>query len=346
VASLLLAAPLLASSSQATSGQSPSPSAVTADSTSAVIARVVDQVSPAVVVIDVTLADGSRGTGSGVILDPDGLILTNRHVAGDAASLAVTLADGRVFDGTVAGIDTLTDFAFVRIKATDLPTAQLGDSSKLQVGQLAIAIGDPLGQFPGTVTVGVVSGLDRTLTVADETTGEPQTLRHAIQTDASINPGNSGGPLVDDAGRVVGIDTAGSGAAQGIGFALPIDIAKPIIAQVRAGKAIARPFIGISYVDITGQVAEDADLPVTDGAWIHTDPSADKPAVVKGGPGDKAGLKEGDIITAVGDTRIDRDHQLDTLLLQHAPQDVVTLTVLRSGKERQVDVTLGERPAA
>ena len=172
------------------------------------------------------------------------------------------LADGRTFDGTVAGIDTYTDLAFVKIDATGLPTAQLGDSSALQLGQLAVAMGDPLGQFPGSVTSGIVSGLDRTVVVSDQTGSNPNRLVHLIQTDAAINPGNSGGPLLDGDGKVIGIDTAEAGSAQGIGFAIPIDLAKPIITQVQAGKDIARPWIGIRYQPLDAQIAKDNKLSV------------------------------------------------------------------------------------
>ena len=290
-----------------------------------------------------------QGTGSGVIIDPSGLILTNRHVAGDATSVTVTLADGRQFPGKTVGVDTLTDFAFVKIDATDLPTATLGDSSGLQVGQLAIAIGDPLGQFPGSVTTGIVSGLDRTIDVASETGGAGTTLRHLIQTDASINPGNSGGPLLDGDGKVVGIDTATSASAQGIGFALPIDLAKPIITQVLAGKPIERPWIGIQYLGLDAQSAKDNKLTVNNGAWIHSESatgSTTNPSpVVAGSPAETAGLKDGDIIVSLDGQAIDGQHQLDMLLLQHAPGDKVTLSVLRDGKTISIDLTLGTRPA-
>jgi S1-C subfamily serine protease len=343
---------------------SPAPSGAPAagtsalDPTSKIVSDVVRSVAPAVVVLDLTIGDTAStqgggfsgapiasGTGSGVIIDPDGLILTNRHVAGGATTITATLADGRQFDGKLVGVDPLTDFAFVRIDATDLPAAHLGTSADLSVGQLAIAIGDPLGEFPGTVTVGVVSGLDRTIPVADQMTGATTVLRHLIQTDASINPGNSGGPLVDANGRVIGIDTAASGAAQGIGFALPIDLAKPIIEQVKAGQDISRPWIGIQYQEITGQVQKDQSLPVGQGAVIESNGQSGQPAVLPQSPARDAGLREGDIITAMDGTAIDRDHQLDLLLLAHAPGDTVTLTVLRDGKTMQVDVTLGNRPA-
>ncbi len=346
------------------------PAAVTADAAgdNETIIDVVEKVAPAVVTINVTSnvtesqAPGQngqngpqgfvqQGTGSGVIITADGLILTNHHVVEDADKVSVVLADGRSFDGTVAGIDTYTDLAFVKIDATDLPTAELGDSSTLRLGQLAIAMGDPLGEFPGSVTAGIVSGLDRTVVVSDQTSGGASRLTHLIQTDAAINPGNSGGPLLDGDGKVIGIDTAQAGSAEGIGFAIPIDLAKPIIEQVKAGQDIARPWIGIYYQPIDAQVAKDNDLSVTEGAWIHVSQDSqsgqtDVPdVIVADSPAAKAGLKADDIITAIDGQQIDQEHPLDLVLLTHAPGDTVTLTVLRDGSSQSIDVTLGTRPA-
>ncbi len=323
----------------------------------------VDRVSPSVVTIQVTVGgttpggadqpEGdpgagtpeSHGSGSGVIIDASGLILTNRHVAGDATSLTVILKDGSRYDGQTVGVDTLTDFAFVKIDGHDLPAATLGDSSAIRVGQQAIAMGNPVGELPGTITAGIVSGLDRDIVVADQMGGETESLRHLIQTDAAINPGNSGGPLVDADGTVVGINTAASGDAVGIGFALPIDLAKPIIAQVLAGKPIERPYIGIRYQDLDAQIAEDNDLAVSLGAWVHVDDSAGK-AVLADSPAKAAGLREGDVITGIGGVSVDLEHPLDLLLLAHAPGDAVELSVLRDGTTIAVTLTLGTRPAA
>ncbi|MET0772441.1 MAG: trypsin-like peptidase domain-containing protein [Candidatus Limnocylindrales bacterium] len=344
-----------------------------------VIIGVVERVAPAVVTINVSATVNEsqfpgggngpqgfvqQGTGSGVIIEADGLILTNHHVVEDADTVNVVLADGRTFEGEVAGIDTYTDLAFVRIEATGLPTAELGDSSAIRIGQLAIAMGDPLGEFPGSVSAGIVSGLDRSVVVSDMTRGGATRLNHLIQTDAAINPGNSGGPLLDGDGKVIGIDTAQAGSAQGIGFAIPIDLAKPIIDQVKAGDEIARPWIGIYYQPVDAQVAEDNDLSVTDGAWIHVStegpaqgegqapsegegeaPAEAPDAIVADSPAAEAGLQAEDIITAIEGQTIDREHPLDLVLLSHAPGDTVTLTVLRDGASQDLEVTLGTRPA-
>ena len=196
-------------------------------------------VAPAVVTILRTAGGvfgGSEGSGSGFIYDADGFILTNRHVVEDAESLSIILNDGRQFEGTVYGIDTLTDLAIVTIDATDLPTAPIGTSADLEPGQLAIAIGNPLGNFENTVTTGVVSGLGREIRATDASQTSSEQLRNLIQTDAAINPGNSGGPLVNSGGQVIGVNTAVNADAQGIGFSIPIDVAKPIMEPGARGR--------------------------------------------------------------------------------------------------------------
>ena len=345
------------------------------------VPEIVKAVSPAVVTITaegVTETDpttGQTGTGtaigSGVIFDANGLILTNHHVvAGDPSKLTVTLKDGRTFDARVYGIDTLTDLAIVKVDATGLPTAPIGDSSTIQVGQQAIAIGSPLGQFTDSVTSGIISAIGRSIDV-DATT----TLDNLIQTDTPINPGNSGGPLLDPSGAVIGINTAVAGDSQGIGFAIPINIARPLLQQASAGQKLERPWLGIRFQTITPDVKAQANLPVDNGAWIPsadalagqgngqgTDPNgqgqfgnpngqgqvggAVPDSVVAGGPAAKAGLKAGDIITAVDGTALDGAHPLDLVMSQHAAGDTVTLDVLRGGQTIQVQVTLGTRPAS
>jgi len=173
----------------------------------------------------------ATGVGSGVILTADGYILTNAHVVADSSSLTVTLEDGTEYPATVVTSDATHDLALVKVEATGLTPARIGDSTKIQVGQTAIAIGSPLGTYTETVTKGIVSALDRTITVEDESTGQPHTLTGLIQTDAAINPGNSGGPLLDETGAVIGIDTAVSSGANGLGFAIPIDVAASLIAR-------------------------------------------------------------------------------------------------------------------
>ena len=200
-----------------------------------------------------------------MIFDSNGWILTNHHVVEGASSLTVKLKDGRTFPATVYGIDTLTDFAIVKVDATGLPTAQLGDSSTIKVGQLAIAIGNPLGEYTNSVTTGVISGLNRSIDVSGGA------LDDLIQTDAAINPGNSGGPLLDADGNVIGINTADAPSAQGLGFAIPINLATPLTQQALAGKTLSRPWLGVRYRALDAGLAATNKLAVDQGAWITVD---------------------------------------------------------------------------
>ncbi|MET1232926.1 MAG: trypsin-like peptidase domain-containing protein [Candidatus Limnocylindrales bacterium] len=284
------------------------------------------------------------GVGSGIIYDAAGWILTNRHVVAGSAAVTVKLNDGREFPGTTYGIDTLTDLAIVKIEGADLPVAPLGDSTKLEIGQLAIAIGSPLGDFANSVTTGVVSATGRAIVVNDEATGQPRRLRNLIQTDAAINPGNSGGALVDSLGQVIGVNTAVAGSAQGIGFAIPIEIAKPLLKQALAGEPLSRPYIGISYTSVDPQVKRESNLPIDYGAWVSASAGGGS-GVTSGGPAEKAGLENDDIITAIEGQRIDIGHSLEDVLVRYRPGDTITLTVLRDGATLDVRVTLGTRPS-
>jgi S1-C subfamily serine protease len=351
------------STAQTSSGKNTSTGNVSGGQTPVV--DIVKAVSPAVVTIvadGVTETDPTTGqtgtataTGSGVIFDASGLILTNHHVvAGDPQSLTVHLKDGRTFDASVYGIDTLTDLAIVKVNATGLPTAPIGDSSTIEVGQQAIAIGSPLGTFTDSVTSGIISALGRSIPVEDGTV-----LTNLIQTDTAINPGNSGGPLLDPSGKVIGINTAGAGQAQGINFAIPIDIAKPLLAQASAGQPLARPYLGIRFETIDPTVKQANGLPVDNGAWIPSASAASnqggsgqdagqpaaQDAVVPGGPADQAGLQAGDIITAVNGTALNASHALDMVMSQFAPGTSVKVDVLRGGQTIQLTVVLGTRPA-
>jgi 2-alkenal reductase len=279
-----------------------------------------------------------QGVGSGIIFDSNGWILTNRHVVAGTSSLNVELRDGMRYDGKVYGVDTLTDLAIIKIEATGLSTATMGDSDALKVGELVVAIGSPLGTFSNSVTSGIVSATGRRITT------DGGDLRDLIQTDAAINPGNSGGPLLDATGAVIGVNTAIARDATGIGFSIPINIARPMMRQALAGQPLARPYIGIHYVQIDAQVQKDDKLPVKDGAWVHADATTTDPAVVHNGPAAAGGLKEGDIITKIGDQAIDTLHPLDALLSQYSPGDTVSLKVLRAGKEISILITLGTRP--
>ena len=333
-------------------GQTSHPVAV--DDSSAVVSAAAT-VSPAVVQITATgtttdVFGGQipeRGVGSGVIYDQAGWILTNRHVvqtadAAIASQLTVELKDGRDFTGTVYGVDTLTDLAIVKVDATGLPAAPIGKSADIKVGQLAIAIGSPLGTYTSTVTTGIISATGRSIDIS-----ATSHLTNLIQTDAAINPGNSGGPLLDASGQVIGINTAVERDSTGIGFAIPIDIARPIMEQALAGEQLARPYVGIRYIQIDLKVKKDKNLSVDHGALIEptTDTTgATLPAIAPGSPAEKAGLKAGDIVLAIEGTTVDSEHPLDALLTSYAPGQAVNLTILRDGKQLDVSVTLGTRP--
>jgi len=258
----------------------------------------VDRVCPAVVTITPRGVRNGRvfpeGVGSGVIYDDEGWIITNRHVVCGADSLSVQLASGQQFDGVVHGLDTLTDLAIVKIEGAGLPFVTIGNSDTLKVGQLAVAIGSPLGTFTNSVTTGVVSAMGRHIDVTDAcgtTPGSPERLRNLIQTDAAINPGNSGGALVDSAGELIGINTAIAGDAEGIGFAIPIDLARPIMQQAVEGEALSRPWMGIFYTAITPVFADERGLPITYGALVEAPRGVNADAVLDGSPASVAGLQ-------------------------------------------------------
>jgi S1-C subfamily serine protease len=318
---------------------------VTIDENSAVV-NVAAQAGPAVVRIVAGNVDPNalelpeQGIGSGVIFNPNGWILTNRHVVAGSDSLTVELKDGTRYPGEIYGIDTLTDLAIVRVDATGLTAAGLGDSDSLRVGQLVVAIGSPLGTFSNTVTSGIVSAKGRQIQA------DGASLRNLIQTDAAINPGNSGGPLLDASGAVIGINTAIARDSTGIGFSIPVNLAKPLMEQALAGKPLQRPYIGIRYEDINAQLAKDESLPVNEGALVSRDADLNgNPPITPGSPADAAGIEPGDIITAIGSTVIDIEHPLDAVLAQSSPGETVVLEVLRDGQSTTIEVTLAVRPA-
>ncbi|MBI1736535.1 MAG: trypsin-like peptidase domain-containing protein [Candidatus Rokubacteria bacterium] len=260
------------------------------------------------------------GLGSGFLVDPRGFILTNNHVVDGAIEIKVALADGRRFRAELAGADRFTDLAVLKIEGSDLPVLPLGDSRALRIAETVLAIGSPLWLEGGpTVTVGVVSGLGRSM----EQDGLP-VMHNLVQTDAAINPGNSGGPLVDLDGRVVGVNTALVPSAHGIGFAIAIDDAKPVLDVLMAGGRIDRPSIGIAGTSITPQVAWANDLPLEDGVLVTR--------VDEGGPADAAGIVAGDVIVRVGDEKVAGVHELHQVLLRRRQTAAIEMTVWRAGE--------------
>ncbi len=288
------------------------------------------------------------GAGTGFIITSDGLILTNKHVVsagqdttGSATQYTVIMNDGKQYDATVVDTDPVNDFALIRIKATGLPKLDLGDSDTVRVGQTVIAIGNALGQFSNTVTKGVISGLSRTITAGDSQ-NTSERLENIFQTDAAINFGNSGGPLLNLAGQVVGLNTAISQQGQLIGFAIPINQAKTVIASVQKYGKIVRPYMGVRYVQVDDAVAAENKLSVNYGALLLKGSSANEPAVIAGSPADKAGLVENDIILEFNGKKITADNSLASAIQKLNPGDTVQLKVLRQGKEKNISVTLEE----
>ena len=312
------------------------------------IADIADKVSKSVVSIitstKTTNFFGQDYTGSaagtGIIVTSDGYILTNKHVVNGATKVTVVLDDGTSYeDVEVVAVDPMNDIAFLKIKdVSDLTAATLGDSKTINVGQQVIAIGNALGEFQNSVTSGIVSGTGRSVTASDGSGYNAETLSDLIQTDAAINSGNSGGPLVNAAGEVIGINTATSASAENMGFAIPISSVKGMLAQlVETGKA-KRTYLGVYVSTITAESAKKNNLPVTSGAYLYSPSSYS--AIVKGGPADKAGLKDKDIVTAVNGVKVGAAGSLPDLIGEYKPGDTVQLTVIREGKEIAVNVTL------
>lgn len=279
------------------------------------------------------------GQGTGIIVSSDGLIMTNKHVvASQDATLSVITSDGKEYkDAKLVGRDPINDIAFIKINAKGLSPAELGDSSTAQVGQRVIAIGNALGQFKNSATVGIISGLGRSVQASDSSGGNDESLQNLFQTDAAINPGNSGGPLVNLSGQVIGINTAVAGNGQGIGFAIPINEAKSILEGLRTNGRIVRPYLGVRYIPITPDFASNNNLPVTAGAYIYG-----QNPVLPGSPADKAGIKLDDIITKVNDKAIDDRHSLTALVGEYKVGEKVRLTLIRGGKTIKLDATLAE----
>jgi 2-alkenal reductase len=354
------AAPIPTAVPSTGSGQGAAPLSTNTDT--AVVAAV-KQLSPAVVTVVNTLRPDAqpnqnqlpfpfpnqdpnepqrqpRASGSGVIISNDGYIITNNHVVEGAQSLSVSFADGTRHDAELVGTDPLSDIAVIRVRDTVPAFAALGDSDALQPGETVIAIGSPLGDFKNSVTVGVVSALNRTV----------GSMEGLVQTDAAINHGNSGGPLVNLRGEVVGINTLvvrGSSLsgdqAEGLGFSVASNTVKRVSQDLVANGKVIYPYLGISYSMLDADTAAQENLPVQNGALIGAT-GGNQPAVVPGTPAAKAGLEDGDIITAVGGIKLDSNTSLRAALLQHKPGDTVALEVLRSGKKISLDVTLTERP--
>ncbi|KOP27813.1 serine protease [Hapalosiphon sp. MRB220] len=283
-----------------------------------------------------------RGLGSGFIIDKSGFVMTNAHVVDNADKVTVTLKDGRKLEGKVQGVDEVTDLAIVKINAGgDLPVAPLGSSSNVQVGDWAIAVGNPLG-FDNTVTLGIVSTLRR----SSAQVGIPDKRLDFIQTDAAINPGNSGGPLLNDRGEVIGINTAIRADAMGIGFAIPIDKAKQITAQLQRGGKVAHPYLGVQMVTLTSQLAKESNndpnsqflIPEVNGVLVMR--------VLPNSPAATAGIRRGDVITQIDGQAITSAEQLQNLVEDTRIGQVLQVKVQRGNQTQQLSVRTAELKSA
>lgn len=280
-------------------------------------------------------------SGTGFLVSADGLIITNRHVVADAAAEYTALFnDGRKKAAKVMARDPVQDLAVLKIDGSGHPFLRLGDSSQVKIGQTAIAIGNALGEFRNTVSVGIISGLQRSVIASGAPTG-PEMLQELIQTDAAINLGNSGGPLLNIRGEVIGINTAVAQGAENIGFAIPANKARRDLENIQKQGKILYPFLGVRYVTVTKDLAEKEKLGVTAGALVAR--GENEPAIVSGSPAAKAGLKEGDIILEINGEIINQDNSLASLIQKYQVGDEVTLKVFREGKEMELKAKLEER---
>ena len=316
------------------------------------IAGIVSKVTPAVVsIVSETRSSGyslffgsgtSQSAGTGMIVSSDGYVLTNKHVIEGASKVQVVTSSGDTYDDVdIVGEDPLNDVAYLKINgAKDLPTITLGDSKSIAVGQPVLAIGNALGVYQNSVTQGIISGTGRSVTASDSNGSNSETLTDMLQTDAAINPGNSGGPLVNAAGDVIGINTAVSTSANGLGFAIPISATKGMLKRIMEDGKAERAYLGLTYITVTAEVAKEAKLSVTHGAYIYNNSSRSGEAIVKNGPADKAGIKTGDVITKVGNIEVGRAGSISTLIGEYKVGDTVQLTYVRDGKENTTNVTL------
>lgn len=326
-----------------------------------VVIDAVDKVSPSVVTIGITATRRSgrvfeinpfdpfspfrqspgreqtveQDIGSGFIIAADGLIVTNKHVVSESdATYRVITQDDTSHDVTNIYRDPVNDLAILKINTTGLKPAELGDSDKIRVGQLAIAIGTALGEFRQTVTTGVISGVGRGITAGSPFEGYVEELDGVIQTDAAINPGNSGGPLLNSSGQVIGVNTAVSAQGENIGFALPINVVKEALENFNTTGQFNRPYLGVRYRTVSRDLSVLNDIP--EGAYIME--------VIEGSPAASAGLTEGDIITHMDGTRLTGDNsELSALIGKRKVGDKMTLNIWRDGEEKTITVTLANQ---
>ena len=318
------------------------------------IANIASKVTPAVVSIVSSSTGNSnsfwgkyystQSAGTGMIVTKDGYVITNKHVIDGASSIQIVTDAGDTYKNVViVAQDPLNDVAYLKINDADgeLPTVNLGDSKTIAVGQPVLAIGNALGAYQNSVTQGIISGIGRSISAGDENGANVESLNDMLQTDAAINPGNSGGPLVNAAGDVIGINTAVSTDANGLGFAIPISAAKGMLKSIIETGSAKRAYLGLSYSTVTPEIAKSNNLPVQYGAYVGNSDGSYGSAVISGGPADKAGIKDGDILTKIGDVEIGKAGSVATLIGEYKVGDTVKVTLVRNGEEKTVTVTLG-----
>ncbi len=325
--------------------------------------RAINKVMPAVVsiiVVDqlsttiVNLGSGQqsqeiskvqKGSGTGFLISADGLILTNKHVIGvgseKTAEYKIILGSGKQYYAQLIGKDPINDLAVLKIFDKNLPYVQLGDSDKLQIGTSVIAIGNTLGRYQNSATKGIISGLGRSIEASDQNGNSAETLDNVLQTDANINLGNSGGPLVDLEGNIVGINVAIDQSGSSVGFAIPVNDAKPVIKSVREIGRIVRPRLGVRYIMLTPAIAEQYKLAKISGAWISVS-DIGTPSVLAGSPGEKAGLRAGDIIMEINGIKLQEKNTLLSVIQKYKPGDKIGLRVFRDGKIKILIAVLDE----
>ena len=283
------------------------------------------------------------GGGSGFLVSADGLIVTNKHVVeGDNVEYAVFTSEGERFEAKVIARDPVNDIGVIKIEGSNLPFLEFGSSDNLEAGQAVIAIGNALGEFSNSVSVGVISGLSRSIQAGDSFGGRVEQLDNVIQTDAAINPGNSGGPLLDVHGRVIGVNVATALGSENIGFALPGDLVKSVVDSVKTTGKISRPMIGVRYVMLTPEIQEQNQLPVDQGALIIGGNQTTELAVIPGSPADKAGLEQGDIILEIDGEALTEENTLSSVIRKKKVGDTVSLTILHDGQRVNRQVALDE----
>lgn len=323
---------------------------VTIVSEESVVIDIVEKISPSVVTVGIEQRiinfdpfdffgrpqsrEEEQDIGSGFIVSENGLIITNKHVVAAAGKYKVITYDGKKYDVESIYRDPVNDIAIVKIPASGLKPVEMGDSSKTKVGQLVVAVGTPLGEFRGSVTKGIVSGIGRGITAGSAFRGFAEELDDVIQTDAAINPGNSGGPLVNSSAQVIGVNTAVASGAENIGFALPINIIKESIENFNKNGQFNRPYLGIAYKTLSRDLAILNNVP--QGAYIQD--------IVTGSPAQKAGIAKGDIIISIDGKKIGEEFEVATIISSRKIGDIITLSLWRDGKTLELKATLAPAP--